>query len=58
MKHHAYLGPSFQNKELTTKILRVHGEGHPELQGPQTFPYGKMELEEHLVKEETYQYWQ
>lgn len=58
MKHHAYLWSELPKiSELTTKILRVHGEGHPELfKVHRLFHMVKMELEEHLVKEETYQY--
>lgn len=56
--HHAYL---FENLpkigDLAMKILRVHGENHPELSKVfKLFNTIKMELEEHLIKEETVQY--
>lgn len=56
--HHAYLGVELPRlSELTTKILRVHGEHHPELgQVYRLFHSLKMELEQHLIKEETIQY--
>lgn len=52
--HHAYLGVELPIiSELTTKILRVHGEGHPELSKVhKLFHSLKMELEQHLIKEE------
>lgn len=52
--HHAYLGVELPIiSELTTKILRVHGEGHPELSKVhKLFHNLKMELEQHLIKEE------
>lgn len=52
--HHAYLGVELPRiSELTTKILRVHGEGHPELSKVhKLFHSLKMELEQHLIKEE------
>lgn len=56
--HHAYLWSELPRiSEYVTKILRVHGEHHPELnQVHKLFHMVKMELEEHLVKEETIQY--
>lgn len=56
--HHAYL---YENlpiiSEYTTKILRVHGENHPELSKVyKLFHTLKMELDAHLIKEETIQY--
>jgi regulator of cell morphogenesis and NO signaling len=56
--HHAYLGVELPRiSELTAKILRVHGEHHPELSKVyKLFHSLKMELEEHLIKEETIQY--
>ncbi|KAF0091994.1 MAG: hypothetical protein FD141_178 [Fusobacteria bacterium] len=56
--HHAYLWSELPKiSEYVTKILRVHGEHHPELtQVHKLFHLVKMELEEHLVKEETIQY--
>lgn len=56
--HHAFLHTNLGViSELTTKILRVHGEHHPELlEIFQTFHQLKMELEAHLIKEETIQY--
>lgn len=56
--HHAYLWSELPRiSEYVTKILRVHGEYHPELtQVHKLFHMVKMELEEHLVKEETIQY--
>ncbi len=56
--HHAFLHSNLGYiSELTTKILRVHGEHHPELlEVFQTFHQLKMELEAHLIKEETVQY--
>ncbi len=56
--HHAYLWAELPRlSELTTKILRVHGEHHPELSKVhKLFHSLKMELEAHLIKEETIQY--
>lgn len=56
--HHAYLWAELPRiSELTGKILRVHGEHHPELSKVyKLFHSLKMELEEHLIKEETIQY--
>ncbi len=56
--HHAYL---FENlpkvSELAMKILRVHGVHHPELYDVyRLFHTIKMDLEAHLIKEETIQY--
>ena len=53
-KHHAYLNEELPEvSELTKKILRVHGEHHPELSKVhKLFNSLKMELEEHLIKEE------
>ncbi|WP_163192912.1 iron-sulfur cluster repair di-iron protein [Clostridium thermarum] len=52
--HHAYLNENLPKlSELTTKILRVHGEHHPELKKVhKIFHSLKMELEQHLIKEE------
>lgn len=56
--HHAYLHENLPIiSELTTKIMRVHGENHPELiKVYKLFHTIKMELELHLTKEETLQY--
>ena len=56
--HHAYLGVELPRvSELTTKILRVHGEGHPELSKVhKLFHSLKMELDQHLIKEETIEF--
>ncbi len=56
--HHAYLYKTLPTlSELTTMIYRVHGQNHPELQViHRTFHELKMELESHLIKEETIQY--
>ncbi|WP_252254093.1 iron-sulfur cluster repair di-iron protein [Clostridium sp. ZBS12] len=56
--HHAYLYENLPKiSELTTKILRVHGEKHPELSRVhKLFHTIKMELEAHLIEEETIQY--
>ncbi|WP_459477451.1 iron-sulfur cluster repair di-iron protein [Clostridium saccharoperbutylacetonicum] len=56
--HHAYLYENLPKiSELTTKILRVHGEKHPELSRVhKLFHTLKMELEAHLIEEETIQY--
>ena len=57
-KHHAYLWAEMPKiGELTTTILRVHGQNHPELSKVhKLFNTIKMELESHLSKEETTQY--
>ncbi|NLK74664.1 MAG: iron-sulfur cluster repair di-iron protein [Clostridiales bacterium] len=57
-KHHGFLWRELPNiSQLTTKILRVHGAHHPELaKVNRLFHMIKMELEEHLTKEETLQY--
>lgn len=56
--HHAYLHVELPRiSELTTKILRVHGEHHPELSRVyKLFHSLKMEFEEHMIKEETIQF--
>lgn len=56
--HHAFLWAELPRiSELTSKILRVHGEHHPELaKVHRLFHSLKMELEQHLIKEETIQY--
>jgi regulator of cell morphogenesis and NO signaling len=56
--HHAYLYENLPKiSELTTKILRVHGENHRELSRVhKLFHTVKMELEAHLIEEETIQY--
>lgn len=56
--HHGYLYENLPKiSELTTKILRVHGEHHPELSKVhQLFHTVKMELDAHLIEEETIQY--
>lgn len=56
--HHAFLWTNLPIlSELSTKILRVHGQHHPELLKVHTlFHTLKMELEAHLIKEETLQY--
>ncbi|MBR8661056.1 iron-sulfur cluster repair di-iron protein [Brevibacillus sp. NL20B1] len=52
--HHAYLLKELPLlSEFTTKILRVHGQMHPELaQLHKLFHQMKMELEQHLITEE------
>jgi regulator of cell morphogenesis and NO signaling len=52
--HHRYLRSALPKlSELTTKILRVHGEHHPELfKVHKLFHMIKMELEQHTLKEE------
>ena len=57
-KHHAYLWEELPRiSKLSTTILRVHGEHHPELtKVHRLFHTLKMELEEHLTKEENIQY--
>jgi len=56
--HHVYLYENLPKiSELTTTILRVHGENHVELaQVHKLFHMLKMELDAHLIKEETIQY--
>jgi regulator of cell morphogenesis and NO signaling len=56
--HHAYLHENLPKiGELTTKILRVHGNAHPQLfKVHKLFNNIKTELESHLIKEETIQY--
>ena len=57
-KHHAYLWSELpQISKLTTLILRVHGQHHPELvKVHKLFHSLKTELELHLSKEEATQY--
>lgn len=57
-KHHAYLWSELPKiSTLSTTILRVHGAHHPELSKVhKLFNTLKMELEDHLTKEETIQY--
>lgn len=57
-KHHAYLWSELPViGKLSTTILRVHGQHHPELSKVhRLFNTLKMELEDHLTKEETIQY--
>lgn len=57
-KHHAYLWDELPRiSKLATTILKVHGQSHPELSKVhKLFNTLKMELEEHLNKEETMQY--
>lgn len=52
--HHAYLNETLPRLgELTTKILRVHGANHSELAKVHKLLHSlKMELEQHLIKEE------
>jgi regulator of cell morphogenesis and NO signaling len=52
--HHAYLVEKLPKiSELSAKILRVHGENHEELRKVyKLFHSLKMELEQHLIKEE------
>lgn len=56
--HHAYLYETLPRlSELTIKILRAHGLKHPELENLfKTFHELKLELDSHLIKEETVQY--
>ena len=56
--HHGYLWDELPRlSQLSTTILKVHGEHHPELfKVNKLFSMLKMELEEHLTKEETLQY--
>lgn len=53
-KHHGYLNETLPKlSELTTKILRVHGAHHAELKDVHKLLHSlKMELEQHLIKEE------
>ncbi|MCL6517279.1 iron-sulfur cluster repair di-iron protein [Alicyclobacillus sp.] len=53
--HHAYLHTTLPVMgELVTKILRVHGQHHPELaQVHRLFHELKTDLEQHLIEEET-----
>ncbi|UOF91650.1 iron-sulfur cluster repair di-iron protein [Fodinisporobacter ferrooxydans] len=53
-KHHGYLQREMPLlSEFTTKILRVHGAGHPELASlHRLFHQVKMELDQHLIREE------
>jgi regulator of cell morphogenesis and NO signaling len=55
-KHHAYLNETLpRTSELTTRILRVHGANHQELSMVhRLFNTLKIELEEHLIKEEEF----
>lgn len=57
-KHHGYLWDELPKiSKLSTTILKVHGAHHPELSRVhKLFSTLKMELEEHLTKEETLQY--
>lgn len=57
-KHHAYLWTELPKiGKLSTTILRVHGAHHPELSKVhKLFNTLKMDLEDHLTKEETIQY--
>lgn len=52
--HHAYLQAELPKiGELVNKILRVHGQGHSELaKVHKLFSNLRMELEQHLIKEE------
>lgn len=54
-RHHAFLTKELPLlSEYVTKILRVHGSHHPELSRLHTlFHQFKMEMEQHLIKEET-----
>ena len=56
--HHGYLWDELPRlSQLSTTILKVHGEHHPELfKVNKLFSMLKAELEEHLTKEETLQY--
>ncbi|QSO52748.1 iron-sulfur cluster repair di-iron protein [Alicyclobacillus curvatus] len=54
--HHAYLQKTLPILgELTTKILRVHGKNHLDTLSPlhRTFHTFKMDIEQHMIKEET-----
>lgn len=57
-KHHSYLYENLPKiSKLTTTILKVHGGNQPELSKVhKLFHIIKMELDEHLIKEETIQY--
>lgn len=57
-RHHGYLYENLPAiSRLTALILKVHGGNHPELSKVyRLFHTIKMELEEHLIKEETIQY--
>lgn len=54
-KHHRYLNEELpQLSPYVTKVLRVHGASQPHLaQIHKLFHELKMELEQHLIKEET-----
>lgn len=56
--HHGYLWDELPRlSQLSTTILKVHGEHHPELfKVHRLFSSLKAELEEHLTKEEALQY--
>ncbi|MFW5838822.1 MAG: iron-sulfur cluster repair di-iron protein [Bacillota bacterium] len=56
--HHAYLYKTLPIlSDLSTKIYRVHGQTHEELKDVhRLFHTLKLELDEHLIKEETIQY--
>ena len=56
--HHTYLNANLPIiNELVTKILRVHGDNHPELlKVHKLFSHLRTELESHMFKEETIQY--
>ncbi|QSO46028.1 iron-sulfur cluster repair di-iron protein [Alicyclobacillus mengziensis] len=54
--HHAYLQKTLPILgELTTKILRVHGPNHSDTLSPlhKSFHIFKMDIEQHMIKEET-----
>lgn len=53
--HHSYLNRALPElSDLTTTILRVHGQNHPDLfRVHKLFHNLKLELEQHLIKEET-----
>jgi regulator of cell morphogenesis and NO signaling len=53
--HHSYLNRALPElSDLTTTILRVHGQKHPDLfRVHKLFHNLKLELEQHLIKEET-----
>ncbi len=53
-KHHGYLVQELPLlSEFVTKILRVHGQGHPELSRlHQLFHQFKLELDRHMIDEE------
>lgn len=57
-RHHGYLYENLPKlSQLTSMILKVHGATHPELSKVfKLFHTIKMELDEHLIKEETIQY--